>query len=301
MPPGGYLKNGSYYIKERSQDLSDAIVEVIEEHGGKMLYDTQVNKVLVENGAVRGVVLSDGETLPARAVVSNASASATFNEMLPKEAVPEKYRKKLADYKPSLSSFIVWLGLNQDLKEKIKAFSTHMASGRGPEADYQSCLWGDIENQYFSVSIYDNVFDGYSQPGTSTLQLLALCGYEPWRKFESDYFAGDKTEYYKEKQRWTNTLIQRAEKALIPGLSSMIEVEESASPLTNRSFTGNPEGAIYGFEQSLDNAYMNRIKNTTPVKGLYLASAWGNPGGGYSGVFRAGQSAFVEMMKDLGS
>ncbi|CAB1082533.1 hypothetical protein D1AOALGA4SA_10143 [Olavius algarvensis Delta 1 endosymbiont] len=298
---GGYLKNGSYYIKERSQDLSDAIVEVIEEHGGKMLYDTQVNKVLVENGAVRGVVLSDGETLPARAVVSNASASATFNEMLPKEAVPEKYRKKLADYKPSLSSFIVWLGLNQDLKEKIKAFSTHMASGRGPEADYQSCLWGDIENQYFSVSIYDNVFDGYSQPGTSTLQLLALCGYEPWRKFESDYFAGDKTEYYKEKQRWTNTLIQRAEKALIPGLSSMIEVEESASPLTNRSFTGNPEGAIYGFEQSLDNAYMNRIKNTTPVKGLYLASAWGNPGGGYSGVFRAGQSAFVEMMKDLGS
>ena len=51
----------------------------------------------------------------------------------------------------------------------------------------------------------------------------------------------------------------------------------------------------------MGNAYMNRIKNTTPVKGLYLASAWGNPGGGYSGVLRGGQSAFLAMMKDWGS
>ncbi len=297
---GGYLKNGSYYIKERSQDLSDAIAEAIEAHGGKLLYDTLVRKVQVDSGAVHGVVFSDGETLPARAVVSNASALATFNEMLPKEAVPEKFRKNLADYKPSLSSFIVWLGLDQDLKGKIRAFSTHISSGRGPEADYQACLQGDIENQSFSVCIYDNIFEGYSRPGTSTLQLLVRCGYEPWRKYETDYFNGNKTEYYKEKQRWTNTLIQRAEKALIPGLSSMIEVEEAASPLTNRSYTGNPEGAIYGFEQSMGNAYMNRIKNTTPVKGLYLASAWGNPGGGYNGVFRGGQSAFLAMMKDWG-
>lgn len=298
---GGYLKNGSYYIKERSQNLSDAIAQTIEDHGGKVLYDTQVQKVMVQGGTVQGVALSGGETLPARAVVSNASVPATFNEMVPKEAFLVDYRKKLAQYKPSISSFIVWLGLNQDLKGIIKAFSTHVSSGRGPEADYQSGLQGDIENQSFSVCIYDNIFEGYSSPGTSTLQLLVLCGYEPWRKFESDYIAGKKADYYKEKSRWTNILIQRAENKVIPGLSSMVEVKEAASPLTNWSYTGNPEGAIYGFEQSMDNAYMKRIKNRTPVKGLYLASAWGNPGGGYGGVFRGGQSAFVAMMKDWGS
>ena len=67
---GGYLKNGSYYIKERSQNLSNAIAEVIEEHGGKVLYDTRVEKIIVKNGAVEGVALSEGELLPARAVVS---------------------------------------------------------------------------------------------------------------------------------------------------------------------------------------------------------------------------------------
>ena len=78
----------------------------------------------------------------------------------------------------------------------------------------------------------------------------------------------------------------------------MIEVQESATPLTNWRYTGNTAGAIYGFEQSMDNAFMNRIENKTPVKGLYLASAWGNPGGGYAGAFRAGQSAFLAMMEE---
>ena len=145
---------------------------------------------------------------------------------------------------------------------------------------------------------YDNIFKGYSRPGTSTLMLLFLCGYEPWRKFEADYRAGHKKAYNKEKERWTNILIRRAEEHVITGLSSMIEVKEAATPLTNWRYTRNPEGAIYGFEQSMDNAYMNRIKNRTPVKGLYLASAWGSPGGGFTGVLRGGESAFEKIMED---
>jgi prolycopene isomerase len=297
---GGYLKNGSYYIKERSQNLSDTIAEVIEDHGGTMRYDSRVQKILVKNGSVEGVTLAGGETLPARAVVSNASVPATFREMIPQDVIPADYREKLNGYKPSISSFIVWLGLNQDLTDKIKAFSTHVSSDRGAEADYRLGLQGGIEDQSFSVCIYDNIFQGYSSQGTSTLQLLALGGFEPWRKFETDYRAGNKTEYHKEKARWTDILIRRAEKAIIPGLSGMIEVKESATPLTNWRYTGNTEGAIYGFEQSMDNAYMKRIKNRTPIKGLYLASAWGDPGGGYAGVYRGGQSAFLALMKDWG-
>ena len=295
---GGYLKNGSYYIKQRSQDLSDAMAEAIESQGGSILFDTRVQRIQVDRGAVRGVELDNGETLPARALVSNASAPVTFREMLPVGAVSADYLEKLRSYKPSISSFLVWLGVNQELKGKIKAFSTHVSGGRGPDADYRACIQGDIENSPFSVCVYDNIFDGYSSPGTSTLQLLVLSGYEPWRKFESDYINGDKAAYNREKQRWAKILIERAEKDVIPGLSGMIEVQEAATPLTNRRYTGNTEGAIYGFEQSMDNAFMNRIKTETPVKGLYLASAWGNPGGGYAGAFRAGQSAFQALMKD---
>ena len=295
---GEYLRHGSFYIRERSQNLSDALAEVIEERGGKVVYNTEVEKILLKDSAVNGVVLSGGKTLPARAVVSNASALATFKQMLPKEAVPSDYVKKLEGFKPSISSFIVWLGLNRELRGKIKGSGIHVSSGRGPEADYLSCMNGEVDRVSFSVSIYDNIFEGYSQPGTSSLMLLSLSGYEPWRRFEADYNAGNKADYEKEKARWTDILLRRAEKEVIPGLSSMIEVKDTATPLTNWRFTRNLEGAIYGFEQAMDNAFMNRIDNRTPVKGLYLASAWGNPGGGFAGVLRAGEQAFEKIMED---
>ena len=63
------------------------------------------------------------------------------------------------------------------------------------------------------------------------------------------------------------------EKWAIPSLSSMIDVMEAATPLTNIRYTDNPEGAIYGYEQSMDNAYMTWLEQRTPFKGLYLASA----------------------------
>lgn len=295
---GGYLKNGSYYTKQRSQDLSYALTDVIENSGGEVLYETAAEKILVKDNAVTGVAISGGKVLPARAVVSNASALDTFKHMLPGDVIPVEYLKKLEGSKPSISSFIVWLGLNHELRGKIDGSGIHVSSGRGSEADYQACLNGEVAKGSFSVSIYDNIFEGYSRPGTSTLMLLFLCGYEPWRKFEADYRAGHKETYNKEKERWTNILIRRAEKHVIPRLSSMIEVKEAATPLTNWRYTRNPEGAIYGFEQSMNNAYMNRIKNHTPVKGLYLASAWGSPGGGFVGALRGGESAFEKIMED---
>jgi len=184
--------------------------------------------------------------------------------MLPSGVVPTDYLKKLEGYRPSMSSFIVWLGLNRDIRGKIPGFSTHVASGRGPEADYQSCVKGEVDRGGFSVSIYDNIFKGYSKPGTSTLMLLFLSGYEPWRKFEADYRAGRKTAYGKEKSDGSIFSFKRAENEVVPNLSSMIEVSESATPLTNWRYTRNPEGAIYGFEQSVDNAFMDRIKNPDP-------------------------------------
>lgn len=261
---GGYLKNGSQYVNERSPDLSYALADVIDGSGGKILYETLVQNILVKNGAVQGVGISGGKVLPARAVVSNASALTTFKKMLPHEVLPADYLKKLNGYRPSLSTFIVWLGLNQELKGKIKGYSFYVGSGRGPEAEYQSFLKGEIDRGSFGVTVYDNVFEGYSPPGT--LVLLFLCGYEPWRKVEADYRTGHKDAYYKEKQRWTEILICRADEKVVPALSSMIEVKEAATLLTNWRYTRNLEGAIYGFEQSMDNSFMKRIDNRTPYQ-----------------------------------
>ena len=294
---GDCLKNGTYYFKRRSSDLSYSLARIIQSAGGQMLYDTMVERILVKDGAVSGVVVSGGSTISARAVVSNANAVDTFKRMLPREAVTKDFLRDLESFRPSLSTYIIWLGLNQDVRELIKAAGIQVLSRQGAEADYQACLSGDIDKIPFRISAYDNIYEGYSTPGTSTVRILCLSAYEPWRKFEADYKAGRKKAYYEEKERWANILTHRAEK-LIPGLSSMTEVKVAATPLTNWRYTRNIGGAIYGFEQSVDNAYIQRMDNRTPIKGLYMPSAWSSPGGGFSGVLVGGQMAFRKMIAD---
>ena len=292
---GDYLKNGSFYIKPRSQALSNALADVVQEAGGQIIYETAAKEILVANGAVTGVQLSDGRVLSAEAVVSNASAITTMTKLLPEGTLPPEYRERISTSPPSVSSFIVWLGLNTELRGRVDGYSTHVSTGHGPEAEYEASLRGDIDQTGFSVTVYDNAFEGYSRPGTSTVMLFTLSGWEPWQKLQSDYARGDKAAYDEQKDRWTESLIRRAEELVIPGLSSMIEIKETASPLTNWAYTGNTNGAIYGFEQSLDNAYMTRIQNETPVKGLYLAGAWGNPGGGFGGALAGGAATFAAL------
>ncbi len=294
---GNYLEKGSFYIKPRSRALSDALAEVVEANGGHISYGSKAEEILVADGAVTGVRLADGQVLPASAVVSNASAITTMTSMLPEGALPPDYRDRILSHRPSISSFIVWLGLDTDLRDQIEGYSIHVATGAGPEAEYAACRSGDVEHVGFTVTVYDNAFEGYSQPGTSTVMLFCQSGFEPWQPFEEEYVAGNRTAYNQEKERWAASLIKRAEALVIPGLSSMIETRLTASPLTNWAFTGNPGGAIYGFEQSMDNAYFTRLPNETPIKGLYLAGAWGNPGGGFGGALSGGRAAFTELTR----
>jgi prolycopene isomerase len=301
-----FIRFGGYYIKHRSQDLSDVLLQSIENAGGQVLLNTEAVDITLKGGAVTGVVLDNGKKLNARAVVSNASVPATM-DLLARDTAPKdlpskatQYSEKLKTYRPSVSTFLVWLGLNREISKTVKDFEIFINQNYDPEQSYRAALACDPHKAGLGVTIYDNAFDGYSKPGTSTIQLLTLSGYEPWKPYADDYFAGRKNAYLKQKEKIAQTLIKKAEKLVIPGLSSMIEVMEAATPLTNIYYTQNPEGAIYGYEQSMDNAYMNRLENTTPYKGLYLASAWSNPGGGFQPCLNSGALAFKALVKDWG-
>jgi len=56
-------------------------------------------------------------------------------------------------------------------------------------------------------------------------------------------------------------------------------------------------GAIYGWDQTVDNSGDQRIGHSTPVKNLYLAGAWSRPGHGYGGVLQSGPECFAEIVR----
>jgi prolycopene isomerase len=291
---GQYLAIGGQYFKTRSQDLSNTLMEAVIEKGGQVLLGTAADRILLKKGSIVGVEDFAGTVHPAKAVIANCSVPDLFSRLIPPEEIPGNYLKKLAGLRPSLSSFVVWLGLNREIKN-IKDYEIFVAANGGAEAAYRACLSGDPHRTGLGVTIYDNLYLGYSTPGTSTLTVMTLCGFNSWKKYASDYFAGHIKAYAHEKERWAQVLIKKAEDRVIPNLTSMIEVKEAATPLTNVRYTGNSHGAIYGYERR--GARLNLLDVRTPIKGLYLASAWSH-GGGYTPAMMAGRQSVQAFMED---
>jgi all-trans-retinol 13,14-reductase len=299
LPTIGYLEQGGYYPKGKSQKLSNALVKFIEERGGKVLLNTRVKEILTKDHAVYGVKSDDGREFLGKVVVSNANAYDTFHTMLKEDDRLKEYIEKMDQFSISLSSFQVFLGLKQDLVGKLGLSDTEIfyETGYDPEHNYLSALQADVEEGDFIVTLYDNIYKGYSPEGKNTLTIMVLQGYDHWKEFEADYFKGKKEAYRAEKERIANYLIQSAEKTLLPGLSAAIEVKEIGTPLTNLRYTCNYRGAIYGWDQTVSNSGPARLPHNTPIHNLYLSGAWTRPGHGYGGVLRSGLECFSEIMK----
>jgi all-trans-retinol 13,14-reductase len=299
LPTIGYLQEGGYYPVGKSQKISDAFVAFIEERGGKVLLKTRVEKILVKNGAAHGVRTADGWEFTGKVVVSNANAPDTFKKMIDEPDLVKATLARMEKLSISLSTFQIFLGLKKDLVREtgLKDTEIFYNTGYDIEEEYKATLRGELTNPGFGATLYDNLYQGYSPAGKNTLSIMTLMGYAPWEKYEADYFAGKKDAYRAEKNRMADILIDQVEKVLVPGLRKAIEIREVATPLTNVRYTANARGAIYGWDQTLDNSGPSRFPQRTPVKNLYLAGAWTNPGGGYGAVIPSGLLCFAEIMK----
>jgi prolycopene isomerase len=206
------LSAGGCYPKGRSQDISNALARYITAHGGRILLNTRVDRILVTDGAATGVATADGATFTGRAVVSNADPFTTFQRMMADQSAVAEYEAMWQRYSVSLSSFQVFLGLKDDLVEKLGITDSEIfvETGYDPEASYAHALAGDVEHGGVSITLYDAIDRGYSPPGKNTINLMALQGYDPWEPYEADYRAGRKTAYYEAKNRMADVLIQRA-------------------------------------------------------------------------------------------
>ncbi|MCF6246529.1 MAG: NAD(P)/FAD-dependent oxidoreductase [Desulfobacula sp.] len=285
---GEYLVHGGQYFKTRSQDLSNTLALGIENYKGEIHYNTQVGQILFDkNNTISGVKDIGGNTYPAKAVIANCPVYALLNKMIPENIVPKSFLNQAQKRQVSLSSFVVWLGLSCPI-DHIKNYEIDLTSSARKLFSKK-----DPADSGISVTLYDNLFEGYSVPGKSTLSIMCLTDYAPWKKFETDYFNGNKDAYNTEKERIAKRFIQRVEERLIPDLSRKIEVMEIGTPLTNVFYTGNTRGAIYGFDRNLPH-----MKAKTPINGLYLSSAWSH-GGGYTPVMMGGRETARLLLKDF--
>jgi len=268
----------------RSHALSSTLIESLQKLGGKVKYNALVNRILVEEGKVRGVELLNGERYPCKAVISNVNPICTAMKMLPEDTVSNSFKKRLFAPDIGTSVFTVYLGLNTIPKDLgITHFELFLNSTDNMEEQYQSSL--RIEKpKYLLASCYNIMYKEISPPGTSQVVLTILQDGRAWHTVSPD-------QYHHKKDEMINNMITMVEELLYPNLRDNIETADAATPLTYYRYSKSMNGAIYGYKQGILDSPMLRMNSRGPIPGLYFAGAWVNLGGGYSTSITSGRMA----------
>ena len=279
-----YGMNGGYRVKGLTQRFPDALAGSIKNNGGNIIYNTTVDKIIIEGNRAAGVVTGMAGCFAQKDSVKYQRKK-TFFELAGKENLKDEFIDKIEKMLPSLSFFLVYLGVDMDLKK----LGLEHSIGTYPSFDIEK-TFSDINkdicspNASFETIIYTLTNPDMAPKDCHSLILMTKAGY--------DYKESWKGCKDKEAER----LIKMAEQ-IIPNLSSHIIIQDSATPLTLERYTGNDNGAAFGWAQGIDHVGANRLQIETPINGLYLTGHWTIPGGGIESVVASGILAERKIMK----
>ncbi len=282
-----YVAGQPAYVKGRSQALSSAFVEAIEEMGGEVRMGCGVSSIMVRNGRVDGVVTADGEEIHAPAVVSNVDPITTCRELIGPAHLPTRFWRGLRASNPGPSSFNVYVGAAKTPAELgVVDHETFVNAHPDHERHWERMGTLDAPTELV-MSCYNVCLPDVSPPGTSVFTLTTLQYGDLWH----DVAPGD---YHATKHRIADAMLESVE-PVVPGLRAAAETVAVATPVTNMRYVGHQDGAVYGFDQHPWDSHVFRLPARAPLGGLYFAGAWTMPGGGFEPAMTSGRIA-AEMV-----
>ena len=276
----GYMVDGSYYCKGGFQQLANLLVHAIQKHGGEVRFRSSVEKILINDQRVSGVVVNRKQ-LSAPVVVANADLRKTVFELVGKEHFPSRFIRKINRMHHSLSIFVVYIATDIDLAALNLAHESFCYASFDHDDNYARSCQGDI--RWLSITAPTLLDPELAPKGQHLLLLTTLLPYqavESWPKAKTSYI---------------QTMVKIAAES-IPDLQNHILLIEGGSPATMERYTDNYQGAAYGWDVSPDQVGPARIQNQSPLEGLYFAGHWSSPGGGVYGVTISGVQAAERVL-----
>ena len=286
---------GIYYPKGGMQSFANVLVKGLKKYNGELLLNTLITKILIDKGKVRGVELANGRRIKASYVISNASLQQTFYKLVGRKYLKKRFVKKIEGKELSLSCFILYLGIDMDLKSLDLNFRTNVYPTYNTEKQYEILKGGEIPEEFAFVMTFFSLIDSTTAPQNKhTLIITTTAPYH----YREDWGTKDKreVEYGRLKESIMKKMVERVEK-IIPDLSSHIIYQEAATPLTLERETLNTQGAIYGLAATPKQIGPKRFKNRTPIKGLYLVGHYTYVAHGIAAVTHSARAVADMIMK----
>jgi phytoene dehydrogenase-like protein len=278
--------------------LSEALVFACEAAGAEVRTSAMVERIVVEDGTAKGVVV-DGVEIRAGRVVSNADPRRTFFELMDPSEMRPGFARKVGNIRYRGVMAKVHLALNglPDFTcmpgpgEHLNGVISISPSLEYVERAYDAAKYGRAADEpYLEVSIPSQTDPSVAPDGKHLMSIVFQ--YAPYALLTGSW---DDAARAALADGTVQTLARFA-----PNLESLVEARHVLTPLDMEEQFGLAEGNVYHGEMTLDQLLFMRpvpgaSRYTTPVRGLYLCGAGTHPGGGVTGV--PGFNAAREILK----
>jgi len=280
-----YFNYGVSCIEGRVEELPLKLGETLQKMNGQILIGEEVDEILLEGKKAIGVKLKDGREMRGKVILSNIDAHTTFFYLIGQDRIPSGFHSKLKGMRPSLSYFILYLGIDGKLDE-LSASNNEVFFDENLQKEYQTLYKKNIPVEApFYLLAPSKVNPSHAPKGKSTLCLSCKAPYHFNQGWDQ-----------KVKDQLSQRLIAKAS-ALIPDLEKRILLKVETTPKTIKQWTGNRWGAAYGWAQIPSQSGIYRLQRITPIQNLYLTGHWTSPGGGIAGVVASGELTAEAVLK----
>lgn len=272
-----YLKDGAYFPAGGTQRFADALLGNITGRGGHVSLKTTVTRIETRDGRAKGVILADGRTIECDVVIAGADVTSLVDFIHDEPAI-EKYRHQLEQHELGPALFSLYAGLDEraDLSKLHRGFY-HLDDAI--EADAHQWIYISIPNR----------MDASLAPSGN--HLISCC-----RSLEPDFAAlGDSPEFRKLMIDRTLCFFRQ----FVPEIERHIKVLEAGTPRTMWHYTRNRAGVAYGWAVTPGQSGNHRLPHTTPIRNLFLAGHWTQPGPGVPAVVSSGWRAANLVLREF--
>jgi phytoene dehydrogenase-like protein len=292
----------SHFAEGGIGSVTQAMAAAATQAGAEIRSAAEVIEVRVKDGVATSVVLSTGEEINAKAIISNADPKRTLLKLVDPTHLSPDFVMKLQHYRMpgtvakvnlALSGLPKFTGLNGSSDTAALSGRIHI----GPEIDYlerafDESKYGNFSKQpYLEVAIPSLTDPSLAPSGQHVMSIYMQ--YAPFKLKGTDW----ETQRKALGQTVVQTLSQYA-----PNLPELILTHQIITPQDLEETYGLTGGHIFHGELSLDQFFTMRplldwARYRTPIQNLYLCGSATHPGAGLTGG--SGANAAKEILKEL--
>jgi phytoene dehydrogenase-like protein len=282
--------------------ITQAMAAAAREAGAEIETDAPVKEIIVEKGATAGVLLEDGRIVRAKAVAANIGPRLLFDKIVPEDAVPADFLRRIRRFK--VGSGV--LRMNVALSE-LPSFTALPGHEQGihhtagiviaPSLDYIEDAFIDARRTGWSkvpvveMLIPSTLDDSLAPKGQHVASLFC--------QYVAPQLPGGQS-WDERREEVADLMIETVDR-YAPGFRQSVLGRQVLTPLDLERIFGLVGGDIFHGALSLNQLFSARPMlgygdYRTPLKGLYICGSGAHPGGGVTGA--PGHNAAREMLCD---